>query len=173
MEGSASRLVFCSTLAALVSVISVLCSRILRSLRGWVIMGTPWQFALNKTPPASPNLGFTICHLSLFPLGFADSRVIFILTSRASASLSVGPIERCPGLPGATLGWPTRRLAHLSVPWERDMCSSYRDLSAHSGGVAGLVLTCRSVLKNRDTESDWNISGGGLFLRWPWELVMG
>ena len=42
VEGSASRLVFCSTLAALVSVISVLCSRILRSLRGWVIMGTPW-----------------------------------------------------------------------------------------------------------------------------------
>ena len=30
-----------STLAALVSVIPVLCSRILRSLRGWVIMGTP------------------------------------------------------------------------------------------------------------------------------------
>ena len=67
VEGSASRLVFCSTLAALVSVISVLCSRILRSLRGWVIMGTPWQFALNKTPPAMPNIVFTICHLSLFP----------------------------------------------------------------------------------------------------------
>ena len=31
----------CSTLAALVSVISVLCSRILRPLRGWAIMGTP------------------------------------------------------------------------------------------------------------------------------------
>ena len=44
------------------------------------------------------------------------------------------------------------------------MCSSYRDLSAHSGGVAGLVLTCRSVLKNQDTESDRNVSGGGLFL---------
>ena len=23
------------------------------------VMGTPWQFALNKTPPARPNLGFT------------------------------------------------------------------------------------------------------------------
>ena len=34
------------------------------------------------------------------------------------------------------------------------MCSSYRDLSAHSGGIAGLVLTCRSVLSYRDTESD-------------------
>ena len=30
-----------STLSALVSIISVLCSWILRSLRGWVIMGTP------------------------------------------------------------------------------------------------------------------------------------
>ena len=52
----------------LVSVISVLCSRILRSLRSWVIMGTPRQFALNKTPPAGPNIGFTICHLAFsFP----------------------------------------------------------------------------------------------------------
>ena len=41
VEGSALCLVFCSTLAALVSVISVLCSQILRSLRGWVIYGTP------------------------------------------------------------------------------------------------------------------------------------
>ena len=31
------------------------------------VMGTPWQFALNKTPPARPNLGFTICHLAFFP----------------------------------------------------------------------------------------------------------
>ena len=31
---------FCSTLAALVSVIPVLCSLSLRSLRGWVIYGT-------------------------------------------------------------------------------------------------------------------------------------
>ena len=27
---------------------------------GW-FMGPPWQFALNKTPPARHNLGFTIC----------------------------------------------------------------------------------------------------------------
>ena len=31
------------------------------------VIGTPWQFALNKTPPARPNLGFTICHLAFFP----------------------------------------------------------------------------------------------------------
>ena len=41
VEGSTLCLVFRSTLAALVSVIPVLCSLILRSLRGWVIYGTP------------------------------------------------------------------------------------------------------------------------------------
>ena len=41
VEGLAFCSVFCSTLAALVSVIPVLCSRILRSLRGRVIYGTP------------------------------------------------------------------------------------------------------------------------------------
>ena len=41
VEDSALCLVFCSTLAALVSVIPVLCSQILHSLRGWVIYGTP------------------------------------------------------------------------------------------------------------------------------------
>ena len=42
------------------------------------------------------------------------------------------------------------------------MCSSYRDLSAHSGGVPGLVLPCRNVLLYRDTESDRNVSGEGI-----------
>ena len=41
VEGSALCLVFCSTLVALVSDIPVLCSLILRPLRGWVIYGTP------------------------------------------------------------------------------------------------------------------------------------
>ena len=34
------------------------------------------------------------------------------------------------------------------------MCSSYRDLSAHSGGVAGLVLPLSRMDCNRDAESD-------------------
>ena len=37
---------------------------------GW-FMGPPWQFALNKTLPARPNLGFTFASPSLFPLGVA------------------------------------------------------------------------------------------------------
>ena len=42
------------------------------------------------------------------------------------------------------------------------MCSSYRDLSAHSGGVAGLVLTCRIILLYQDTESDRVFPGEGI-----------
>ena len=34
------------------------------------------------------------------------------------------------------------------------MCSSYRDLSAQSGGLAGLVLPSSKCLVNRDSESD-------------------
>ena len=83
-----------STLAALVSVISVLCSRILRSLRGWVIMGTSWQCALNNTPPAMPNIGFTIRHLAFsFPwVGLPKGHLYFNLPW-VSAPLSVGPTE--------------------------------------------------------------------------------
>ena len=36
------------------------------------VMGTPSQFPLNKTPPARPNLGFTIFHLASFSLGFPE-----------------------------------------------------------------------------------------------------
>ena len=51
--------------------IGVMFPGLLRSLRGWVIMGI-----LIKAFPAMPNLGFTICHLAFFPLGSVDSRVI-------------------------------------------------------------------------------------------------
>ena len=63
-----------------------------------------------------PNIGFTIRHLASFSLGFRGLKGHLYLNPRASAPLSVGPTERCPGLLGATLGWPTRRLAHLGVP---------------------------------------------------------
>ena len=42
------------------------------------------------------------------------------------------------------------------------MCSSYRDLSAHSGGLAGLVLPLSKCLVNRDSETDRVFSGEGL-----------
>ncbi len=34
------------------------------------------------------------------------------------------------------------------------MCSSYRDLSAHSGGFAGSVLPLSKCLVNQDSEAD-------------------
>ena len=42
------------------------------------------------------------------------------------------------------------------------MCSSYRDLSAHSGGVAGLVLPLSRMFCNRDAESDRIVLGEGI-----------
>ena len=42
------------------------------------------------------------------------------------------------------------------------MCSSYRDLSAHPGGFAGLVLPLSKCLVNRDSETDRVFSGEGL-----------
>ena len=42
------------------------------------------------------------------------------------------------------------------------MCSSYRDLSAHSGGFAGLVLPLSKFLVNRDSESDRVFLGEGI-----------
>ena len=42
------------------------------------------------------------------------------------------------------------------------MCSSYRDLSAHLGGFAGLVLPLLKCLVNRDSETDRVFPGEGL-----------
>ena len=42
------------------------------------------------------------------------------------------------------------------------MCSSYQDLSAHSGGFAGLVLPLSKCLVNRDSEFDRVFLGEGL-----------
>ena len=42
------------------------------------------------------------------------------------------------------------------------MCSSYQDLSAHSGGFAGLVLPLSKCLVSRDSESDRVFLGEGI-----------
>ena len=42
------------------------------------------------------------------------------------------------------------------------MCISYRDLSLHPGGVAGLVLPLSRMSCKRDAESDGNVSGEGI-----------
>ena len=42
------------------------------------------------------------------------------------------------------------------------MCSSYRDLSAQSGGLAGLVLPLLKCLVNQDSETDRVFLGEGI-----------
>ena len=42
------------------------------------------------------------------------------------------------------------------------MCSSYKDLSAHSSGLAGLVLPLSKCLINRDSKTDRVFPGEGL-----------
>ena len=42
------------------------------------------------------------------------------------------------------------------------MCSSYRDLSAQSCGLAGLVLPLSKCLANRDSEADRVFPGEGI-----------
>ena len=94
-----------------------------------------------------PNIGFTFCHLAFsFPLGVALLRVIIILTPRASAPLSVGPTCQLPVATRGNSGLAYPYLGQSGVPRERDICSSYRDLSAHSSGFAGLVLPLSKCL---------------------------
>ena len=42
------------------------------------------------------------------------------------------------------------------------MCSSYQDLSAHSGGFVGLVLPLSKCLVDRDSETDRVFPGEGI-----------
>ena len=70
MEGSALCLVLCSTLAALVSVIPVLCSLSLRSLRGWVIYGTPLTVGLELNSSSKAQPWFYHLPPKPFSLGF-------------------------------------------------------------------------------------------------------
>ena len=42
------------------------------------------------------------------------------------------------------------------------MCSSYWDLSAHSGSVAELVLPLSRMSCNQDAEPDWIVLGEGI-----------
>ena len=72
--------------------------------------------------------------------------------------------KRCLRLPGATLGWLTRRLAHPAGP-ENEISAAPIGIVGASGGLAGLVLPLSKCLVNRDSESDRVFLGEGLFLR--------
>ena len=90
MEGSALCLVFCSTLAALVSVIPVLCSLSLRSLRGWVIYETPLTVRLEQNSSSKAQPWFYHLPPKPFPPGFREPEGHLYFNPRASAPLSVG-----------------------------------------------------------------------------------
>ena len=162
MEGSALCLVFCSTLAALVSVISVLCSQILRPLRGWAIMGTPWQFALSKTPPSMPYIGFTIFHLAFsFPLGVALLRVIIIYPPGQCS-------YECWSNLSAAGGHQGQLWAGLPKVWtiRCALRTRYVQLLLGFVGTFGwLCWSCFTIIEmscNRDSESDWVFLGEGI-----------
>ena len=162
MEGSALCLVFCSTLVALVSVIPVLRSLILRSLHGWVIMGTPWQFALNKTPPARPNIGFTIRNLAFsFPW--------FLQTQGSSLFKPPGQCSsECWSNLSATGGHQGQLWAGLPEPWTIRCALRTRYVQLLSGFVGTFGRLCWfsftivEMSCNRDSESDRIVLGEGI-----------
>jgi len=129
-------------------------------------MWPPWQFALNKTPPARPNLGFTICHLSLFPLGSADSRVIFIFPPPPPPGQCFSKCWSEPSNLWGHLG-ETRGLV-LLVAWlirccpENEICGAPIGTVGASGGFAGFVLPLSKCLVNRDSETDRVFQGEGI-----------
>ena len=157
-------LVFCSTLAALVSVIPVLCSLIFAFLMRLGVMGTPGQFALNKTPPAWPNHSFTICLTTTY----------FSLGSRTpEGHLYFNPLGQCFSKCWSEpdpLAAPPR--GNLRAGFSCTDCSS--DVALRRRYVH-LLLGCRQIGRlcssyftivemscNRDSESDRVFLGEGI-----------
>ena len=63
-----------------------------------------------------PNLGFTICHLASFFLGFPEPEGHLYLNPRASAPLSVGPTCQLPVATRGNSGLAYRNLGQSGVP---------------------------------------------------------
>ena len=155
-------LVFCSTLAALVSIMPVLCSLILHSLRSWVIYGNPLtvRFEQNSSSKAQPWF-YHLPHLSLFPLGFRSPRVIFIYPPGqfSSECWSKSSDVRCP-LGNQGLCQPDILLIRCALRTRYvQLLSGFVDTS---GGFAGLVLPLSKCLVNRDSETDRVFPGEGI-----------
>ena len=166
VEDSALCLVFCSTLSALVSVMPVLCSLVLHLTRLGV-MGTPWQFAFNKTPPARPNLGFTIrLRTTIYlPLGSADSRVIFILNPPGSVLLWVLVRNGQPAGPpwgNSRVGF-THSLTYQVCP-ENQIRATPIGICRHIGRLCWSCFTIVEMSCNCDSETDRVFPGEGISL---------
>ena len=150
MEGSALCLVFCSTLAALVSIIPVLCSLVLHSLRGWVIYGTPLtlRFEYNSSSKAQPWFYISLTTYNI-PLG---------LQTRGSSLFLSPPSGQCFSKCWSNLSDVRRPLGNQGLcqpnifPIRCALRTRYvRLLSGFvstSGGFAGLVLPLLECLVN-------------------------
>src|SRR3954468_17255164 len=111
-------------------------------------MGPPRQFALNKTFPARPNTAFYHLSPKPFPLGSADSRVIFILHPRASSPSSAGPNQshlRCR--PEATWVFRLPCVVFIRMCPETEICAAPIRICRHNrAALLDLFYCCRNVL---------------------------
>ena len=148
MEGSALCLVFCSTLAALVSVILVLYSLILRSLHGRVIYGTPLTVRLEKNSSSKAQLWFYLLPPKPFSPGFREPEGhLYFIPPWASAPLSVGPKRvDCRATSGQLEGWFYSRMSHSVCP-ENEMRATPIGICRHiRAALLVLFYHCRNVL---------------------------
>ena len=91
----------------------------------------------------------------IFPLGVINPRVIFI-TAPPGHCLSKcwSELEPFAAPPRETWGLVlVIRIAHPVLPWERDMCSSYRDCR-RIGRLCWSCFTIAEMSYNRDSETD-------------------
>ena len=112
-----------------------------------------------------PNFGFTICHVATFSLGFPEPEGHLILAppGQCLSKCWSKPSDVRRPLGNQGLCQPDVWLIRCALRTRYVQLLS--GFVSTAGGFAGLVLTCRSVLNYRDTESDRNVLGGGLFLR--------
>mgnify|MGYP007007710920 CR=1 FL=1 len=119
---------------------------------------------MNKTPPARPNLGFTICHLASFSLGFPEPEGHLILTPPGQCSSECwSKLEPIAAPPLGNLRFGFSCMERSS---ECALRTRYVQLLSGfvgtSGGFAGLVLPLSKCLVNRDSESDRVFLGEGI-----------
>ena len=159
MEGSALCLVICSTLAALVSVIPVLCSRIFVFLTRSGDFWDPLDSSQGPTlvlPFASPSpfsLGSRALegHLCFTPPGQCFSKC---WSKPSDVWRPLGNQGLCQ--PDVWLIWCALRTRYVQL---------LSGFVGTAGGFAGLVLPLSKCLVNWDSESDRVFLGEGLFLR--------
>ena len=127
-------------------------------------MGPPCQFTLNKTPPARPNLGFTICLPTTytFPLGSADSRVIFILNPPGQCSCECWSDTGSPrGHLRETRGLVLIVACLIRCP-ENEIRVTPIGICRHIGWLCWSCFTIVEMSCNRNSETDRVFPGEGI-----------